>query len=384
MSDAMFLYGILYLEINLVSAVLLVMIRRKTLGLTRMEAQRYFSLALDVQMLFFFSDALAMLVQTGILKAGPAVLLGAKTVYFLCSCLMCYFWFLYFESITDSPFIKKQSNIIRSSVFVWIMAVLLGVNLFTGSCFFIASDGTYQRGPLFPLLYLLAYLYVVYECGRAFMSYPKEESYSRRETLRSVALFPLLPAAAGILQFIWPQLPLLCAALSLESLLLYLNWTESLISMDPLTRLNNRRQLEYQYNTWKKNASENECIQFLMIDADRFKQINDTYGHNEGDRALMRIAEAMRLSCANRDLRTCIARFGGDEFSILLWSDDPSEAQKLAEAIRRNVEDLNRQAGSRYELHVSIGICTAQPHMSLRLLVQNADSGLYEEKKKRP
>ena len=77
------------------------------------------------------------------------------------------------------------------------------------------------------------------------------------------------------MQFYYPQVPVACVAMSLATLVLYLNWTDQLISLDPLTRLNNRKQLELSFKQWTRGLGDSEKLGILLVDADNFKHIND-------------------------------------------------------------------------------------------------------------
>ena len=93
---------------------------------------------------------------------------------------------------------------------------------------------------------------ILHTSFRAFLGLFDEKKRSRRNLLRALALFPLAPAVAGIVQFLYPQLPLACAALSIATLIMYMMWIDDMISVDPLTKLNNRKQLAFQYEQWQK------------------------------------------------------------------------------------------------------------------------------------
>lgn len=96
------LYPILYLEINLAATLLILFIRFKTLGISKMVSQRNFSFAIDAEVVFFLSDTVAVLISTGLIPGGSVGLIAAKTIYFFSTALMCFFWFIYFEHLQGS------------------------------------------------------------------------------------------------------------------------------------------------------------------------------------------------------------------------------------------------------------------------------------------
>ncbi len=377
-----FLYSLLYLEVNVISLVLVALLHYKTSGLTKMVAQRNFAMAIDAQMVFFISDTMCVTMYYGLFTYIPTIVFFFKTVYFLSTSLMCFYWFVYFEHLQGTSFVKDRKRVFMSSILVWVMGLLLLVNCFTGICFYIDDDGTYCRGKMFILLYIISYAYVFFTCSRALVRIFKKQYYSQRRKLIKLALFPVGPAIAGIIQFINPALPLACAALAFATLIIYMDWTDEMISVDPLTNLNNRKTIDHYYEMWHDDKDDNASLYLLMVDANKFKSINDTYGHLQGDKALIRIADAMRLAIKGHHKRSLIARYGGDEFVILIWAENEVAVQNIIARIDRELRKLNKEANAPYDLTVSIGYEKASPDISLKDLIENADEHLYSEKAK--
>ena len=163
---------------------------------------------------------------------------------------------------------------------------------------------------------------------------------------------------------------------------MYLNWLGQMISLDPLTRLNNRKSLGHTYEQWGQGNDDNASLYLLMIDANRFKGINDTYGHIQGDAALVRIADALLLSCRETHHRSHVARYGGDEFAILIWVENVEQIEDLKKRIHEHLAKMNEKAKAPYELTVSIGVAKTEKGIGLKELIERADSKLYEEKEK--
>ena len=120
----------------------------------------------------------------------------------------------------------------------------------------------------------------------------------------------------------------------------------------------------------------------VMLDINDLKKVNDTYGHLQGDKALIRIADAMRLAIKGHHKRSLIARYGGDEFVILIWAENEVAVQNIIARIDRELRKLNKEANAPYDLTVSIGYEKASPDISLKDLIENADEHLYSEKAK--
>ena len=377
-------YPVLYFELNIFSLALIAIILHQTKGLSKMVAQQTFSMSIISEMVFFASDTLFILVNTGTLRFGSfdnIIKLMSKEIYFLSTSMMCFFWFIYFEHLRNTAFVKEKRKVQIASLFLWGMGILLLINLFTGCLFYVDSNGVYHRGSYFILTYVLSYSYVLIAFIRTIKEMVDKSSTSDRHTLILLMIFPAAPAFAGIIQYVYPQLPVACGVLSLTTLLLYLNWINQLISLDPLTGLNNRKQLNHYYDQWIKNHNTGDSINILMIDANKFKSINDTYGHIQGDMALKNIAESLRLGCSILSKRANIARYGGDEFAILFESNNPEDKTNLEQAIKEKLKLINTRTNIPFELTVSIGSASSNGDISLKELIDTADEAMYIQKR---
>jgi diguanylate cyclase (GGDEF)-like protein len=152
---------------------------------------------------------------------------------------------------------------------------------------------------------------------------------------------------------------------------------------DPLTDLPNRRNFDMRLNIeWRIAIREKQHISFLMLDIDHFKIYNDKYGHQQGDKILCAIARTIEETLKRPG--DFAARWGGEEFAVLLSNTGSSGASKIAEAIRSNVEKINVSADSNSidKLTISIGVNTQAPEQNspLETFIQVADKELYKAK----
>ena len=153
--------------------------------------------------------------------------------------------------------------------------------------------------------------------------------------------------------------------------------------MDKLTELYNRSYLEpfleSEINAAKK---EHQKISVIMVDMDHFKEINDTYGHIVGDHVLMIFAQVVLKCIRKTDI---IARYGGDEFIVVLPNTDTDTARSVAERIREDVSEtyippIDGVVIS--SIHCSVGISTYPVHCdSKNSLIRTSDLALYMAKR---
>lgn len=152
---------------------------------------------------------------------------------------------------------------------------------------------------------------------------------------------------------------------------------------DALTNLYNRYYLfDFGRKEVAKSTRSNLPISLLMIDIDKFKSINDTFGHLVGDEVLMQLAELIHKNSRTYDIAV---RFGGEEFVLLLPGASIEQAQIVGEKIRKTIANhifISKQ-GLKINLTVSIGIASLKPGISsLEALIEEADIALYESKQK--
>jgi len=160
---------------------------------------------------------------------------------------------------------------------------------------------------------------------------------------------------------------------------------EALSFKDGLTNIANRRRFDVSLELeWASARSNGQPLSILLFDIDFFKQYNDLYGHVRGDRCLIAIAQTLSLALDGpRDL---VARFGGEEFVVLLPQADASVALKVAERCQRLIQKQaipHAQSPHDQRITVSIGVGTIVPHDETMpsSFIEAVDQQLYAAKK---
>ena len=153
---------------------------------------------------------------------------------------------------------------------------------------------------------------------------------------------------------------------------------------DPLTGLYNLRRFNEVLETeWKRSARKNTSLGIIMIDVDYFKLYNDTYGHQAGDRCLIEVAKTIK-TCVKRP-GDVVARYGGEEFIVLLSETEKEGTMKVAERIRKSIEEKripHKSSKVSEYVTVSLGCSSTIPEKDIPppLLIMEADKALYEAK----
>ena len=155
---------------------------------------------------------------------------------------------------------------------------------------------------------------------------------------------------------------------------------------DSLTGAANRRHFdEYMQSLWNERHADGGIVSMLLVDVDHFKAYNDRYGHPAGDECLRYVAKELARHLP--DAGGLVARWGGEEFAVVLPGVDSQSAYDIAQAMARGVQDLglrHEHAASGGTVTVSIGLATLEPRLirePIDNLVARADSALYVAKR---
>lgn len=153
-----------------------------------------------------------------------------------------------------------------------------------------------------------------------------------------------------------------------------------LATIDDLTKISNRRGfISLAQNSINLCARQETPVSMVFLDLDKFKPINDQFGHAEGDHALITFADLMRKSFRDSDV---FARIGGDEFVVLLTNTEQEHAVEIVARFRGQVDTYNLQAKRGYDLCFSDGIVSMLPDQDSLVddLLREADVLMYEKK----
>ncbi len=149
--------------------------------------------------------------------------------------------------------------------------------------------------------------------------------------------------------------------------------------VDSLTEIYNRRVLmERLQQEWDRSLRSNTVFSFIMTDIDKFKNVNDTFGHPVGDDVLEKVAYTLKKSIRSGDI---VGRYGGEEFGIIMMNSTVQEAFVAADRYRQQIEKIVFKAKKvSFSVTASFGVADSSEKDSLDKLVSAADSAMYEAK----
>lgn len=271
--------------------------------------------------------------------------------------------------------INVIKKLVRLSGVVLIYFVILSVSApFNKLLFYIDSANRYHRGNWFwqsQCIYCMFFIYLV-----VILYFNKKRIHYN--DFIPLLLFPVPPLVGMSIQMIYYGTSLAWSGVSVSILIVYIYIQSQKSSQDYLTGLYNRRELDtYLGNTIKGNVS-NKIVSILMIDIDKFKTINDTWGHEMGDRALKLCAAILRKCFHNEDF---IARYAGDEFVVVLQLRNKKDIHKVIKRLKDTVEVMNCKVNVPYKLSFSIGYAILPDDgQDLAQVIKIADERMYIEK----
>ena len=364
-------YTFFYTEANVVCIIIFVMLLIKDLGGVGRQAKQITFINIVIAHIFYFvSDIFWVLILARIIPFTrfSVSIVNILNAIFLSAITS--FWFIYVELSQGEKYITVTKARFIALIPAMFEAVLI-VFLFIAIPGFVIQENGMPTLGYYIVFLSIPLIYVVASTARSFLRAFRKENFAARKQYLACAIYPIIISITGVLQTLWLAAPFFCFG-SLNDQ----------VSIDELTRLNNRTQLKkYVAGESSKQNTDRSTRYILMIDLNKFKQINDQYGHVEGDMALRRTADALKMACGDNTLKTFIARYGGDEFIIITKTDNEELVKELCNTIKNTVVRLNNEAGSKYELTASIGYASYNGDLTaFQAALNEADEALYKDK----
>lgn len=277
----------------------------------------------------------------------------------------------------DLSLYGDPSRIMKKYKFQMIVGALMIlvniVNFFVPISYYISPENVYERRPFIYAYYVVIIFYIA---SSMFLTHRYERVHGTRSFF-SIEMF-LVPILVGTtIQFLFYGLSLAWLSSAVGLVGLYMMQQNEAAYIDPLTEVYNRQYLNHTFNYWR---SKGYSFSGIMIDLDRFKQINDTYGHSEGDKALVATSRMLKSLCGDGSLAF---RFAGDEFVLLIRTDEKEELEAKAAALEDALKEVNNRIGRPYKIRLSYGFATLDPDAAdLDTFMKTMDANMYEMKRK--
>ncbi len=339
-----------------------------------------FSTFIVLCIIMFVADSL-----TWILNGNPKYYylnFFATVLFFTLQPAVCFLWLGYCDyKLYES--IEQFRKIIKFSILPVAIVFILSSLSFKYSIFFeIDIQNIYQRGDyyiyyvLFNLTLLLYSVFIVVKKVR------KDNTQHKVNDGNLILIaYPLLPILGSIVQVLFYGVNVIWLLSSVSIIIIYFNFQNTELVIDPLTRISNRYKFDYYIDKFFGTASINGDMFLAIIDIDKFKLINDTYGHLEGDYVLKEVAQVIKRSVSQDDF---VARLGGDEFAVVGERDKIEQIELTLEDIQRELAVFNQEIKDKKEYKISISIGYSYQSNENRKnrieMLSEADKNMYSDK----
>lgn len=290
---------------------------------------------------------------------------------FLGNVMIGYLWAKFIMVHMNIPFSDIRRNIYRTIGLISI--VLLVINIFYPLVFSV-SDGRYQRGFAYIIFLLFAAFYIL----DSLYLYVKRVKKNGSLKLFPVHIF-LIPVILGVvIQTFFVEIAITWTSIAISVAGIMTALKNEIIFTDCLTGLYNREYLKFLH---KRACNKKDCwVSGIMIDLNGFKQINDNYGHAEGDLALCIVADLLLKSFSEYGV---VTRYAGDEFVIMLNTTDDQLIQKIIKSAKKNFVTENEKNDKLYQLSASMGYAiTNLSNETIDDFMNRIDEQMYQDKMK--
>lgn len=337
--------------------------------------QSLFIAMLGTTFFLLLFEMLIDLLSGNILPGGYFLITGISAVFYILNPLPGALYVLYMHNLLYPRAKISQWVLAVNWIPVAFNTVLSIASMFNGMAFRIDHTNTYHRGPYFFLMAISGFIYFI--AGIIFLILNRKTI--RRQELSSLLFFPLPVIAGAIAQTLVYGLTVLWLSLSFSLLIVYLKIQNSQVSKDYLTDLFNRRRFDRYIEFLTAETHSKSLIGGIVLDIDAFKKINDTYGHDLGDRALRSVADILRMSVHRKHQ---ISRVGGDEFAILMEVGGLEEVEAAVQRINRNLDVFNKLHTLPFHLSISLGygICENRSSEGVNGFLKALDERMYAHK----
>ena len=254
-----------------------------------------------------------------------------------------------------------------------IMTIL---SLFFKWFYYIDEKNIYHRGPFFLVPAALTFGLIF----TTFILIVWNRKSIEKKHYFSLVFFAVPPFVCIIFQIIIYGISLMLNGLAISLLIVFITIQNRKMDTDYLTGVYNRKKLETYMKNKINTSTENRTFSAILIDLNNFKSINDTYGHDMGDQALEVSVRLLKTCLHSSDF---IARYGGDEFYIILDLSNKKDLERTVDQIYSCLEKYNDDSNSLYSLGFSMGyaVYDFHSHMKVEEFQKHVDMLMYENKR---
>lgn len=372
-----------FIEVDVVAIwIAAVLFRQNNKQTSRRETSNIIFQWLLAVFIFMCLSDISALVFEGKTFSGAGIIIGiSNAVYFITQSVVLYLWMLFFMVRLKHLKTLKSRFTIITAIPILLFLILFISNPYSNMFYYIDANNVYHRGNLVFLHWIEEAIYIIWTflliCQQVITT---KDKHAKKGYISYFTFY--IPLTVGyISQMLFYGVSASQIGLILSLLMVHLSVQDKQIIRDDLTGLNNRRAL---YNHELALIGHDDVnITLFMIDVDKFKYINDTFGHLKGDEALKQVATILRTALGSMPgSRLIIYRYAGDEFVIVGTNINIHTIETAKANIQAQVDYVNSLNLFPFKLSVSVGVATStcMNTEEFDLLLNKADENMYNNK----
>lgn len=372
LSQNMLLF-IFFIIANIVCILIFTVILRLSISTKNFEAKnRYFNGLIIMQITYFVIDIIWAVgyFLVPLEKGGYEIIRYSKMIYFIAGGFAAFCWFMYIEIQMGARFSSDKNKRMIIGIPMIISSIIIIIISLSTKAEKIVSNPLVSISQMY-----IPFGYMIFASIYSIVMSFKASSFIKKRNYITMGMVPIGLTIVSFLQVYLIEIPIFCLGSTLIIFMLYIHRTQSQVSTDALTGINNRSALTRYIGEYTKF----DFTYVLMVDVDRFKSINDNFGHVEGDRALVILAQALKTGCDNSEASCFLARYGGDEFIIIASNEKEFDVDKFIDQLQECVKET-RSKTKNYQISVSIGYSRVHDNESILAVISNADEKMYQNK----
>lgn len=302
-----------------------------------------------------------------------------------CSFLYPYYLFILFKKyVFGQNFLKGTLRKLQFLLFAVTAVIYIYIAVKVTSLYYLGrfiSDRYFDFLMIIPLVCVINYLCVIKDLHRFLNELFINSFISRKLGIAIEGLVIIGPIISFILGWVILA-PITFGLFVAFVFLVQIVAQDKAVSIDFLTGLNNRKELiRYLSRMFDKSSVLDNNLHMIFIDIDDFKKINDTFGHNFGDKALLSLSKCMKKSAFDKDCFLC--RYAGDEFTVVIKEKTLNTVDSFIKTLLDNLEEENKFGSLPFKISLSVGVVGySEQYKTLDEFIAAADEAMYLEKQK--
>ena len=297
---------------------------------------------------------------------------ATSTWLFAANMLAVFCWNRFLAYYLNGSISKTTRRMLNMTVAIGLL--ILVINFFYPIVFSINEENLYSREKFYSFFLIIDYLLVI----NSLFTYYKSKRNGGILKFFPIWVYIVPILMGGIVQSLFYGISVVPTSIAISIAGILASLQNEMIYRDALTGVFNRAYLDYKLSKFAKRPNK-QRITGLMLDLNGFKKINDDFGHSVGDEALIATTRLLQKAVGSHGL---VIRYAGDEFIVLINTQDDSETKTHIDRIQRLFETYNQESEKPYKLSASIGSHKLNlKEESVDTFINTIDSRMYENKK---